>query len=302
MTMLRNEFADLFGTSMLPMIHKVIQDKYKSKPDMIPMLFNVEGSDRDIEQVTGVTGFGAVPVKTEGSKIAEDKMLQGFSKNFTHVTYALKFATSLEMMEDEKFGQIRKGASSLAKSMHQTRQTVAANHFNNGFDSTVTHGDGIELFATNHPLKGGGTEQNELTTGAALSVTSLRQALEDMEATTDHQGLNIEIKPKILLVPPALKWVAKELLGSPGNPENAHNVLNSLSDEGLTWASWVYLTSSTRWFLVADKDEHELTWFERRAVSVRSWFDEDVDAGQTKIRNRFSSGPGDWPGLFGSNI
>ncbi len=55
---------------------------------------------------------------------------------------------------------------------------------------------------------------NYLTTGSALSATSLGLALTAMRSQLDAQGRNIDIVPKVLVVPPALENLARTILAS----------------------------------------------------------------------------------------
>jgi len=146
----------------------------------------------------------------------------------------------------------------------------------------------------------GGTEQNELTNAADLSVTSLRQAINDFKDTRDDGNLRINLKPKMLLVPKELIWDAHELLKSAGLPGTANNNTNSFSLVGLNAMEWEYLTDGDAWFLVADSSQHEMYFFERQAPELTSDKDFDTDSMKVKLTTRFSSGWSDWRGIYGS--
>jgi hypothetical protein len=62
---------------------------------------------------------------------------------------------------------------------------------------------------------------NLMTTGSELSATSLATAMAMLTARVDAEGKNIDIRPRVLLVPPELEFEARQLLSS---AELARNV------------------------------------------------------------------------------
>ncbi len=301
MIVLRTQFSDLFLEDMLPALDELIFMKFGEKPDIIPEVFNMKSSDRSIEQSSGVVGLGSVPEVQEGASVSYSDMVQGYDKTYTHLKYALGTKVSDESVADGNFDFIAKVVKALGRSAFDTRQVIGSNHFNNAFNSSFAGGDGKELCATDHPLIGGGTEQNELTVAADLSVSSLRTALNDMEDTTDDNGILLDIRPKQLLIPNELEFDAEELMKSSLRPDNAENAINAFLSIGqMRPLVWNYLTDADAWFMLADKDEHDLNWYERMPMKVVHDRDFDSDANKVKVVMRFVSGFNDWRGVFGS--
>lgn len=300
MSLLRSGFSDQFFTSQLPVLEGITMEKYGSKPDMIPMVYNVASSDKWGEQSSSVTGFGLAPQKPENSPSTYDDVSQAYDKTYTHLTYSLAYTISKEMSDDEKYGLMGKLATALGRSMYNTRQIEGSSVFNNAFNSSFVGPDGVELCATNHPLVGGGTASNELSTPADFSVTSLRQALNDMEDTVDDRGLLINVMPEKILIPNEILWDAEEILKSSLRPDTANNAINAFQVKNLEYMVWNYLTDPDAWFLLASKEDHSLRFWEREPVNVSSDYDFERDAFKTKIRHRFSYGFDDWRGIFGS--
>ena len=147
---------------------------YNQHPAEYSQFMEVKQSTQAFEEMQGITGFGLMPVKTEGAALILDSEAQGFNKRFTNVTYAMGYAVTKEELADnlyEKASSSRMPA--LARSMQQTIETVNANHLNRATDSNYVGADGVEFLSLVHPNVNGGTYQNELTTPADLSEASL---------------------------------------------------------------------------------------------------------------------------------
>ena len=273
-------------------------DRYEAEHAEI---YDTESSDRAFEEEVMLVGFGNAQTKAEGAGVNFDNASEAYTARYTHETIALAFALTEEAMEDNLYDRLgARYTRALARSMAHTKQVKAAATLNNAFNSAFSGGDGKELCATDHPLIGGGTAQNELTTPADLSVTSLRQALNDMEDTVDERGLLINVVPEYLLVPNELIWDAEELLKSSLRPDTANNPINAFQVKNLDYMVWNYLTDADARFLVANKMDHNMKFYEREPVNVSSDYDFEADASKTKIRCRFSNGWSDWRGVFGS--
>lgn len=287
MAMLRGNFADLLA----PGFDTIFVDEFNAVGEQWPMLFKRKTSERQYEDISYVATFGTIPTKTEGAAVTFDDPIQGFDKRYEHLTYALAYRITQEMIEDERYNVINQFPAAIGKSMAETRNISGAGIYNDGFDSSVrTGGDGKELFATDHPLVGGGDQKNELTSPANLSADSLEQALLDMRATTNDRGLLINIRPKMLVIPPELAWTAKRLLNSTLDPDSANNAINPASDTGLKLVINDYLTAANAWFLLSD--DHTITWWDRVLPNNSPVGDNDFDTDDAKFkaRARWSNG------------
>ena len=250
-----------------------------------------------------VTSFGLFSEKNEGASISYDDPLQGYDIEAVHGTYALGFRVTEEMYHDDQFRIMKRMPKMLSISAKETIETIAWSLINNGFSGTYVFGDGKELFAVDHPLVGGGTGKNTLTTAADLSATSLKQAIGDFEETTDHRGLPLRLKPNILMVPPALEWTARELLHSGFAPDAQTGLtdmrVNPLRERGINLFINPYLTDPDSWYLV-DTTHHQLYFFWRKPLSFESDTDFNTGDGLFKASMRFSRTAADWRGIFGS--
>jgi phage major head subunit gpT-like protein len=166
----------------------------------------------------------------------------------------------------------------------------------------VTYGDGQSLFSTAHPLVSGGTNSNRPSTAADLNETSLEAAVIQIAGWTDERGLLIAAKPRKLVVPPALQFVATRLLETELRVATADNDVNALKSmnsipEGFTINH--YLTDTNAWFLLTDVP-NGLKHFVR--TPMQTGMDADFDTGNAryKARERYSFGVSDPLGAYGS--
>lgn len=287
-----------FGPLLAPGLREIFFDKFDSYPTQYTELFNVETSTRKYEDDYGVSGFGLVPEKPEGVGIFYDDPIPGYSKRYTHSTFALGFRVTRELYEDDLYGIIRKMPKGLGKSMRLTVEIDGANVLNNGFTAGATAGpDGVALFSATHPLTGGGTSSNTLAVAADLTETSLEQAIIDIAATTDDRGLLQMIKGKKLVVSPSMAWTAARLLKSTLTPATPNNAINPA--EGIMpFIVNNYLTDTDAWFIYGD--EHQVNWFWRRKPDFEQGNDFDTEDAKYKATARWSNGFSDWRGVYAS--
>ena len=154
----------------------------------------------------------------------------------------------------------------------------------------------------NHPLVSGGTNANTPAVAADLNETSLEAAVIQIAGWTDERGLLIAARPKKLVVPPNLMFVAKRLLDTELRVATADNDINALKQMGAIPEGYTvnhFLTDTNAWFLLTDVP-NGLKHFER--VALATSMDGDFDTGNVryKARERYSFGWSDLWGVFGS--
>ncbi|MHC4105516.1 MAG: phage major capsid protein [Planctomycetota bacterium] len=287
-------------------IKNVFGQAYRSHGEQCKLLFDTEQSKKAFEQDQQFEGFGLAPVKTEGAGIAYDSQQAGFSPKFPNLTYAKGFIVTKEAMDDNLYHLFAKRARALAFSMQQTKENVAANVYNRGFNSAflMTGGDGVELFSTAH-VNGptdSTTFSNELATPAALSEAALEDLLIQINEATDPRGLRIALRGTRLIVPPKLGFEAERILNSVLQSDTANNAINAIRSTGMLPNGHTvnnYLTSATAWFIKTDAPDG-MKHFNRQSVD----FDQDMDFGTSNARfkadERYSFGWSDPRGCYGS--
>lgn len=287
----------------------IMKDQLRELPRIYTGYFNTLSSDRKFERIVSYVPFGDTQSKPEGEAYTMDQLRQGYTKDFTHTENGLGFEVTQTALEDDPEGILNRAGEWLAFSARYVEEGRAANVLNNGF-TTETAMDGVALFAgdgatTQHALKGGGTARNELATSADLSATALTQALIDLQTETkDEAGhLAAPIESLILLVPPALEFLADRILNSVGLPGSADNDRNPIKSRR-TWKLVINprLTDADAWFVLAgNKKQHDLRFYRRVPISTEAMaIDSRTGNRIFKLRHRFSVGAGAWQGVFGS--
>ena len=290
---------------LLPGLNALFGLEYEKYGEQHTEIYETESSDRSFEEETKLSGFGAAPVKNEGSAIAYDNAQEAFTARYTHETIAMGFSITEEAVEDNLYDSLStRYTKALARAMAYTKQVKAAAILNTAFTGSgnPTYGDGQVLCSTAHPLVSGGTNSNRPTTGADLNETSLEAAVIQIAAWTDERGLLIAAKPRKLVVPPSLMFVATRLLETELRVGTADNDLNALKSNGSIPGGYTvnnYLTDTNAWFLMTDVP-NGLKHFVRTPMQTSMDADFDTGNARYKARERYSFGVSDPLGIFGS--
>jgi len=288
---------------LLPGLNALFGLEYAKYGEEHKEIYETETSERSFEEETKLSGFGHAPVKNEGSAIAYDNAQEAWTARYTHETIAMGFSITEEAVEDNLYDSLSsRYTKALARGMAYTKQVKAAAILNNGFAGGPTYGDGQVLFSTAHPLVSGGTNSNTPSTAADLNETSLENAVIQIAAWTDERGLLIAAKPKKLVVPPSLMFVATRLLETELRVGTNDNDINALKNNGSIPEGYTvnhFLTDTNAWFLLTDVP-NGLKHFVRTPMSTG--MDGDFDTGNVryKARERYSFGVSDPLGIFGS--
>ena len=289
---------------LLPGLNALFGMEYAKYGEEHKEIYETESSERSFEEETKLSGFGSAPVKAEGSAIAYDNAQEAWSTRYNHETIALGFSITEEAVEDNLYDSLSaRYTKSLARAMAYTKQVKAASVLNNGFSGSYAGGDGVALFSTAHPTVGGGTNSNTPAVQVDLNETSLEAAVIQISAWTDERGLLIAAKPKKLVIPPALMFVADRLLKTDARVGTADNDINALKNMGsIPGGATVnhFLTDTNAWFLTTDVP-NGLKHFVRTPMSTS--MDGDFDTGNVryKARERYSFGWSDPLGMWGSS-
>lgn len=276
---LRDNYSDLFGVDMLPALEELFRSELQQHPSRRGELFKIVSTDRDIWQSSELHDMPLLEQLSEGQDYSFQAPAQGASKTLKPVKFGLGFSISEEAVDDGKFAYIADAIAKLAKSARESQEIQALAILNNAF-TTATTADGVALSSTAHTLPSGGTVRNRLSSDADLSDTSLEQMLIDFETQfVGDSGIIYHMVPKKLVVAPANKRLAMELIGSELRARTATfgtdgitdvNNMNSLKQDGLVVVSSPHLTDADAWFLTASPQDTGLRIVSRKPIETKA--------------------------------
>ena len=290
-----------FRSIVEPILNQAFDGVYDQRTDEYKKVFTEEtGTPRSYHEEVVMYGFGAAPILPDGQAVTYDEGGQLYVKRYQYDVYGLAFALTKVLVEDGD--HIRVGSTyskHLAQAMDETLETVTANHLNRAFTSGYNGGDGASLISASHPVLGG--VQTNVLTSAALSQTSLEQALIQVRQAQDSRGKKIRLTPKKLVVHPSNMLQAEVLLKSVLRAGTNNNDLNPVKSAGSLSESVVLsrLTSPNAWFMQTDaRDGLKVLW--RRKLEKAMEGDFETDSVRYKSTMRFGSGWTDWRSMYGN--
>ena len=288
---------------LLPGLNALFGEEYAQYENEHAEIYATESSERSFEEELKLSGFGAAPVKDEGSAIVFDTAQESFVARYTQETIGMGFSITEEAMEDNLYVSLSaRYTKALARAMAYTKQVKSAYPLNNGFSTTFKSGDNVALFSTAHPLVNGGTNSNRPSTAADLNETSLEDAIIQISKWTDERGLLIAARARKLIIPTDLQFVATRLLDSSYRVGTSDNDVNAIASNGVIPEGYSvnhYLTDTNAFFLTTDVPDG-MKHFER--TPMQTSMDGDFTTGNVryKARERYSFGVSDPLGIFGS--
>lgn len=277
--------------------------EYQSHPEEWKKIFKVENSKKAYEEDVLTTGFGAAVVKPEGSAFTYDDAAEAWTSRYSHETIALGFQITSEAVEDNLYMSAgAKLSRALARSMQHTKEIKCAAVLNNGFSSSFLGGDGVALFSASHPLAGGGTFSNLLSTPADLSEASIEEILIQIRKAKDDRGIPVALKAVDLIIPPELEFIACRILDSTLRTNTADNDINALNRKGIFGRDPVIITRLTDpdfWAIKSDATDG-LKLFQRSSVQTKMEPEFNTDNFRYRAKERYSVGFSDPRCIYGS--
>lgn len=194
------------------------------------------------------------------------------SFSLSNVTYANGIQVFREEFEDDKLGLVAPRVQALAVEAARHRLELIESLINNGF--TTTGYDAVNFFSASHPRKDGGSNQDNLGSGA-LSASNYEAALVKLHSLKDNQGRLLRNRVTHLMCGPDNEINALEILMAERLASGATNVLRGSAQllviPGMTTGYWAVADLS--------KPLKPLVWQTRRAVefaALDNINDEDV--------------------------
>jgi len=154
--------------------------------------------------------LGRGAVMKEFKDEVEEQSLREDSYIIQDKTYKANLAVDRRTIEDDQYGQIMMEARKLATEPTRHWNQLAFTGLTTGFTGLCY--DGFSFFNAVHQEGASGVQSN--LTGQSLSDAALQQAEATMMGYVDDKGIPLEIMPNTLVVGPALKRKAEDLVGS----------------------------------------------------------------------------------------
>ncbi|RYE77874.1 MAG: hypothetical protein EOO74_06205 [Myxococcales bacterium] len=159
--------------------------------------------------------------------------------------------------------------------------------------------DGQNFFDGNHPIGGGATQSNFTSSGMALTPANFETAYVAMSTFKSYYGNEIEVAPNVLVVPPALKGAAIDIVANatlPGGGSNKYFnwakvvVMNKLQSQPGTWYLLATESAAVAPFIVQERMKPV---FEAKDKDTddNAFFRDEYLYG---IRSRYGAGYGLW--------
>ena len=284
-------------------INAVVGQNYPQYPKQYTDFLEVVSSKKAYETDVPMAGTGYAKATAEGAGVEFDSMQEGAAKRYLNVKYALAFRVTEEAIEDNLYAPMipkigRMGVQAIA----HTKEEVAANMINNGYNSSYVGWDGLSLFNSAHKLIKGGTYSNVLPVAADLSEASLEDAIIRIQSLTDDAGLLIGLTAQSLHVAPSNQFNAERILKSTLQNDTNNNAINAIRSNGML----------PKGYFVNQRFDDAANWFIRtdcmdggkfiNRVDIKSNNDNDFGTGDYlhKVSTRFAVGWTDARQYFGS--
>ena len=288
----------------------MFNDRFRQLADMIATFFTIKGPGdtptKDTLRVSQAGAFGDVPEFT--GTVTYDDAYQGYDSTITPAEYASGFQIERKLFEDDLYGIMDTKPSGLATAYQRTRQTHAAQVFNNATSVDTTWNNNTEnvaLASNSHTTTASGVSTasgfDNLST-AAFSATNLAAARIQMVNFRGDRAERIAINPDMCLYPPDLYQTVFEVLESLGNPETTTNAAN-VHQGRFRPVEWNYLTDTNNWALIDSvlmKDS--LFWYDRTPMEFAMVESFDELIGKWRLYARYGGGHNDWRWLNYSQV
>lgn len=293
-------FADLLSTKFQVFLVNVGKEYPRVWPNFLKSV-DMETNPYISEKISGM---GIQQAKPEGQQFAPDLPISGPSFQVTATPYGMLFSVTWEMWRDDKYGVMGEMWSDMARSNRFRQEVQAFSIWNNAF--TVNTGyDNLPLCsnaAAPHTDLDGTTQVNRPTPDVALSQTAIQAAQVNFDNLNDERSRPVNVAASRLLINPANRYLAREILSSSGKVQTANNDTNALLADGLTWGISRYLTKTQDWFLMAPMAESDAEFMWRDRPRSRTFDDPFIEAADHTIYQRFATRVGDWRWAYGSTL
>ena len=305
----------MFGKSQEP-IKAVISDMTEAfqKKSQLKNIFGMDTSTNWSEKYTSETALGDFQDVGENGAHPKTGFQEGYSKVIVPTTWKNSFEVTKEMLEDAKYGRIKKKAIGFTDSYNRTREKFGAMLLSGGIGSSMifngkaydtTTADKKPLFSQNHTSITAGMGNQSNIFKSAFSVAAMDKMEEAMQSFCDDDGNLLAVTPNTIIIPNSadLKRSVIAAIDSEYDPESDKNAVNFQCGlwNVLVWNYLPKTLGGKPYWIMMDKDFCKnydcLPWVDRVKLSVRSYIDDNTDANVWAGRARFGAGFNNWRGI-----
>lgn len=280
---------------------------YNLYPDQYKQIYQTVTSEKAQEYVTEMYGpsLGAQVEDGSTSNLPTGSYGQFATTVYTHNYYRMIMRVSQAAIEDNLYvSSIPNQAKMMRDSLQVLKNMNAMYQFNNSTNANSTMADGLPFLATNRPTNNGGTYNNTWNIGVALSVSAVEDAETQVKSFINAGSLILDTSIKYLLVPQALKFMAKRILKSAYDPGSSSNSINPVfGDEVVRSGVLVnnFLRNPYAYFFISSIGAQEsFKLFQRNPISITRMPETEAMVTSVLIQERYSMGNHNPRGVFGS--
>lgn len=286
---------------LAPDLRNVYFETGKERPKEYPLIANIDSMEWNPISDYQVSGLGTMPEKPEGTQFTFDEIITGGTKTYTATPYGMAVEITWEAWRDELYGVMQEMVRCMARAGRNREEVSFWSILNNAFSTSfVGFTSGESLCSTAHTGLDGGSRANRPSVDIGFSITGIQNAITRFEDMEDERGLPRLMAPTMAVISSANKFVAREIFGSTNKPYTASNEINALIEEDLSFMVCHYLTTSTYWYLVASKGQHDLNFFWRDQPIFDMFDDPFTKNAIATSYQRHTQGYGSWRGVDGS--
>jgi len=237
--------------------------------------------------------------------------LSGRSQQLFNKKYEKTITIPRTKFEDDKYGVFTDQVRQIAMRAAQHPDKLVADAIAAG-DTAVVY-DGQYFFDTDHPQNPDDPNSPVMSnkkTGMPLSADNVAAGMALMNGYKDAGGVPLLAEPNVLMVPPALRYLARQICfgttiavpvgtagSSPGGAAAPENVLKGMLDVVVN----PRLTSTTKWYLLDTTKPVKPFIYQNRMAPEFAYLNKPEDAEVFKrdqfvygVRTRGAGGYGPW--------
>ena len=293
-----------FNHALRPGLRRDFRDEYQGFTEEFSRYLRSGTQDRAEVEAVAISGLPRMVTRGEVEPVTFLDPVMSAKVTYIDDEYALGFAVSKRMMEDDLYGKANQNAKWLGRSARLTQEYRAAALLDDAFaGSTFTGLTGETWCSTTHTLlNSAATWSNQVANNVQFGVTGVQAAFDLAEQQVDQQGDPIVGNFHRLVVNIADEDIAIKITAGEKEPFTADNDVNAIMKKrpGLSYVVSHYKTQGTEWFL-QDPELMDAWLLFRVKPEFEDEFDFKTKAALFTARQRINVYFFDQRGIIGSN-